>query len=190
MEHVLRVDEKGELQITAEALQIKELKEIWMSDRSNGKREAKKKLSLIYFYGSRSRQNPYSDVPESKRINTIMEDLDIKSVDKQVYDGIERYEDLRKKNNIVIPFIEQALTALDKMQDYFKNIDLFETDDNGKLVYSAKDYFANFEKMDKLFDTYKNLRDKLENYLEEEQKQKSSNYGNSVPGIIESEEGF
>lgn len=99
-----------------------------------------KELAFVYFYTDY--KSPYAFYENDERRIKLEEDLKVKATPK-ILGAIKKYEELSETH--AVRLLKAARTSVHKLERYFKDIDLTLTDDNGKLVYSAKDLVANLK---------------------------------------------
>lgn len=123
-----------ELTISEEALLIDAFKKIWQRDRSVNKTKALSELGYIYFM-----YDPRSDymfmIDEDQRSKTILEQEGLTAsykIDKVMKEAIEVYKFLTQTTASLL--LQDTKTAVDKLREYLKNIDLTEVDDKGKPI--------------------------------------------------------
>jgi hypothetical protein len=99
-----------------------------------------KELAFVYFYTDH--KSPYSFYENGERKIKLEEDLKVK-VNAKIQAAIKKYEELSETH--AIRLLKAARISVHKLEKYFKEIDLTATDDNGKLLFSAKDLVANLK---------------------------------------------
>ena len=117
----------GNIVITPEALCISPFSELWQKDKSKGKALAINQIKYIWFYSDFN--SPYFQHPESDRHNLVLMDvIRDKSFEltKEVKEGIDKYKQLT--DSPAIKAVESAFIFINKIQDYFKTVDLHEVD--------------------------------------------------------------
>lgn len=126
---------------------IPALKKIWDRDKDKKKDLARKELTYIVFLCDYS--SPYKDLHEEIKELTIRNDI-FKDVpgwepDNLLQLAIDKYKELRKTKSIIL--LENVNHAIDELSKYFKKINLDETDDFGKPLYTAKDVSSNLKEI-------------------------------------------
>lgn len=131
-------------QISAEAMMIKEFKDLIRRDRgsegdADGRKKftARKELAFVYFFLSDSRFEMYN---EEERIKTLREVLELPSEwspDEKVWAAIDRYKMMLETRSSDL--VKQAREALDKLRKFLQNVDLTETTKSGSLLLKPKD---------------------------------------------------
>lgn len=123
----------GNIVISPEALCISPFSELWQKDKSKGKTQATKQIKYIWFYSDYN--SPYFQHPESDRHNLILMDV-LKDkefeVTKEVKEGISKYKELA--TSPAINAVEAAFVLINKMHDYFKDVDLKDPSIDAKKI--------------------------------------------------------
>ena len=121
--------------ISEEALVLKPFKKIWDRDKSKDKNKALQELGFIYFFC-----DPRSDyqyiVDDTERAEAIIEGegLSKKWVpDKTVKEAMEFYNSFKPTSALLL---EDTKFAVEKLRNLLRDIDLTETDDKGKPIYT------------------------------------------------------
>jgi hypothetical protein len=152
--------ENGALQITPEALVIKEFKVIWSRDHSTRKEKALKELGYIYHmcdYQSIYR-NYHIDTRESKIKLDVFDDRQWMP-DNEINEAMNKYNELR--TTLSMHLLNDVELGLTKLRDYFKDAD-FAEDENG---VAAKNFITNVKSMGDLVKSLKSLREEVEKEL-------------------------
>lgn len=121
--------------ISEEAFALKPFRTIWNRDRSESKTKAIMELGYIYFM-----VDPRSDyqylVDETERSKAIIEGEGLASnwkPDKVVKEAMTFYGGFRTTSALLL---EDTRYAVDKLRKLLREIDLNETDDRGKPIYT------------------------------------------------------
>jgi hypothetical protein len=130
-----------------------------------------KELSFVYFYADHN--SPYAPYDEEERYTKLQDDLKVKRSPK-IDGAILKYNELSETS--AVKLLKSARQAVTKLEKYFQNVDLTELDENGKLMYSAKDLVANLSNMGKVVSGL----DELEDIVKKQQQQESANRGGVV----------
>lgn len=128
-------------------------------------------LGAVYFFADHT--SPYAVYDEDERVEKIGQDLKVKFSTK-VLAGIDKYKELSETH--AVKLLKAARHSINKLEQYFKIIDLTAIDDHGKPIYQAKDLIANLEKMGKVV----NGLDDLEEIVKKQQSRKNPNRGGVV----------
>ena len=135
--------------ISEEALLLKPFKEIWQRDKSKNKDKALQELGYIYFMS-----DPRSDyqylVDEEERSKSIKESEGIPNnwnPDKAVLDAITFYKSFKPTSALLL---EDTRFAVDKLRKLLREIDLTQTDDKGKPIYTLNTITATIKQIPSL----------------------------------------
>lgn len=128
-------------------------------------------LGAVYFFADHN--SPYAVYNDDEREKKICQDLSVKFTVK-VKAGIDKYKELSETH--AVKLLKAARHSINKLEQYFRMIDLTEVDDHGKPIYSAKDLITNLEKMGKVV---QGLED-LENIVKKQQTKGNPNRGGVV----------
>lgn len=159
MKNLLEI-KQGVLNISPEALMIKEFKAIWNRDRSTKKDKALKELAYIYHscdYLSIYR-NYHIDTRDAKIKLDLFEDRTW-NPDKKVEEAKEKYKSLQ--TSLSLQLLNDVEMGLTKLRDYFRDPD-FDEDENG---VAAKNFIANVKSMGDMVKSVKTLREEVEKEL-------------------------
>lgn len=117
----------GIVVVSPECLLIDPFKTIWGSDKSKTKEGAMKIIKYIWFYTDFN--SPYFQYTEENRskaiITDVIKDKDFK-VDKQIKEAIVKYKEIN--SSPAIEAVESAYALMNKINIYFKNVNLEEVD--------------------------------------------------------------
>lgn len=133
--HIVEFDSYN-INLTEEAALIKPLRDIWNSDKSKTKEKALQKLSVIYFLvDPRSTYNYILD--EKERLKEIIRQEGLPEdfkLDAELTRAIEEYQ----KHIITTSFLllQDTKTAVNKVREFLRTVDLNLLDDKGKPVYT------------------------------------------------------
>ena len=125
-----------------------------------------KELAFVYFYADH--RSSYAAYDEEERRNKLIEDLKVKST-PQLHGALQKYRELAETH--AIKLLNSARSAVNKLEKYFKNIDLTAMDENGKLLYQAKDLVANLSKIGEVIEGL----DRLEELVQKQQAKDNPN---------------
>lgn len=125
-----------------------------------------KELSFIYFFVDH--RSSYAAYDEEERKDTLIKDLDVKITPKLLA-GVDKYKELSDTH--AVRLLKSARASVNKLEKYFKDIDLTEEDENGKLKYQAKDLVANLSKIGEVVEGL----DRLEELVQKQQAKDNPN---------------
>jgi ACT domain-containing protein len=132
---------EGKVVITPECLCISPFSEIWSNDKTKDKIQANQQIKYVWFFSDFN--SPYYKFPEDERKAFIIKDIikDSKfTVTSQLKEAIETYK--RLHSSPAIAAVDAAFTFMNKIQDYFKTVDLEEVD-----AKKITDIFINMPKI-------------------------------------------
>lgn len=121
--------------ISEEAFALKPFRTIWNRDRSESKTKAIMELGYIYFMVD-SRSDYQYLVDENERSKAIIEGEGLANnwkPDKVVKEAMDFYGGFRTISALLL---EDTRYAVDKLRKLLREIDLNETDDRGKPIYT------------------------------------------------------
>ena len=125
------------LDIHPEALVLKPFKDIYKDDKSKSKDKAMRELAYVYFYCDY--KSDFSDIldekEKEKEIKLVLELPETWKPSNNVLAAIEFYKERQKTPSMHL--LEAALQFTKKIKDYYNDIDLFETDKNGKYLHNV-----------------------------------------------------
>jgi hypothetical protein len=125
-----------------------------------------KELSFVYFYTDH--RSNYAAYEEEERKEVLSKDLQIK-VNPKIETAVDKYKELSETH--AIKLLKSGRLAVNKLEQYFKNIDLTAMDENGKLLYQAKDLVANLSKIGEVIEGL----DRLEELVQKQQAKDNPN---------------
>ena len=125
-----------QIEPTQEAFLIKPIRDLYNSDKSKSKDKFMTQMSIIYFLvDPRSSYNYIID--EKDRLKVIIEQEGLPAnfkIDKKLQEAIDIY----RKHTITTSYLllQDTKLAIDKVRQFLRNVDLTETDDKGKPLYT------------------------------------------------------
>lgn len=135
--------------ISEEAFALKVFRQIWNRDRSVNKDKAIMELSYVYFM-----VDPRSDyqylVDEEERSKAIIEGEGLPSSwkpDKMVTEAMQFYSRFKPTAALLL---EDTRVAVEKLRKLLRDIDLQETDDKGRPVYTLNTITATIKQVPSL----------------------------------------
>lgn len=136
--------------ISEEALILKPFKTIWKRDKSSTKEKALAELGFIYFFC-----DPRSDymfiIDEEDRKNQIIEQEGLTpkwKPDKTVLEGITLYKYLTQTASSLL--LEDTKAVIEKVRNQLKEIDLTQTDEKGRPVYTLNTVVSTIKQIPQL----------------------------------------
>ena len=134
------------IEISEEALALKAFKDIWQRDKSPNKAIAIQELGFIYFM-----EDPRSDyqyiVDRDDRTESIKEGEGLAKnwkPDKLVKEGMKLYASFKTPSALLL---EDTRYAVDKLRGLLREIDLSQTDDKGKPIYTLNTITATIKQI-------------------------------------------
>lgn len=132
--------------------------------------------------------NPKSDFAdirdEQERTEAILLSMgqgDKIKIDEITQEAIEFYKE--RNHTTTTKLLDKALNALDKLGDYFDQIDFSERDEKGNMVYDPKRLVDTIKEAPKLMSAVRELKDQIRKEQEVEQGVR----GSGKKGIYEDE---
>lgn len=121
--------------IEPEALLLKPFRQIWQRDRTVNKDKALMELGFIYFFcDTRSDYQYLTDEEQRKQAIKEGEGFPDKwEPDKTVLEAMELYNSFKSASELLL---EDTRYAVDKLRKLLRDIDLTQTDDKGKPIYT------------------------------------------------------
>jgi hypothetical protein len=135
--------------IAEEALLLKPFKDIWKRDKSQNKEKALNELGFIYFFCDARSDYQYI-VDEEDRINAIKEGEGLPKnwePDEMVKNAMAFYNRFKPTSALLL---EDTRYAVDKLRKLLRNIDLEDTDDKGRPVYTLNTITATIKQVPSL----------------------------------------
>lgn len=172
--------EDGRVIIKPEAIAISYFKKLWDNDKTKTKDKANDDITFIWF--TTNFKSPYFDYDLDERFDLvkqqILKDPSYKP-SKDVLEARDMYE--KGFNTPSIKLVESANTVIFKLDNYFKAIDFSAIDNNGKLMYDAKDVIDTITRIPKAIEAI-NLAKEL---CRKETTTKSSRKGSATNSMFE-----
>lgn len=173
-----------------EVLLIKEFAALWNNDRNKTKGDPKgiKKTrayrELTYIWLMLDWTSPYVDFDEQERHQECLKDAGL--TDKEWNDpdfraACRKYRELQNSSR-ALKLIKSAQGVVDKITDYFNNIDIEERDPiTGKPIFKTKDVMAELSNVSNVVEQLKTL----EFLYKKEQEQQSGLMGDVEGGFMD-----
>jgi len=126
------------LTISEEAYALKAFKTLWERDKTATKTKAIGELS--YVFHMEDFRSDYSDIlDESERSSEVLSQLSLPKdwkEDQKVRDARRYYEE-RSNELISLQFLRDAKFAVNKIREFFREVDLLATDPRGKPIHDV-----------------------------------------------------
>jgi hypothetical protein len=152
---------EGKVEPSPYALTIPEFKSLSVNE-----------LAFVYFFVDH--RSSYAAYEADERQNILLADLKMTAVNPKIQAAVSKYMLLSETH--AIKLLKAARISVTKLQKYFETIDLTDMDENGRLIYQAKDLVANLSKMG---DVVEGL-DKLEELVKKQTEKDNPNRGGVV----------
>ena len=125
-----------QIELTEEALLIKPIRDLFNADRTKNKEKFMTQMSVIYFLADpRSSYNYIVD--EQERLQAIISQEGLPKdfkIDKKLEQAIQIYKEHTITSSYLL--LQDTKIAIDKVREFLREIDLTETDDKGKPIYT------------------------------------------------------
>lgn len=141
--------EKYKITISEEAFLLKPFKEIWKRDKSQNKDKALMELGFIYFFCDIRSDYQYI-VDETARMEEIKLGEGLPAdwkPDALVKSAMDFYNTFKPTSALLL---EDTRFAVDKLRKLLRDIDLNQTDDRGKPVYTLNTITATIKQVPSL----------------------------------------
>lgn len=157
----------GELELNEpEVLLVREFNELWKKDRNKCKEDptGSKRLrawrEFKYIYLMCDWLSPYSQYEEAERHEECLKDANISEEEwsnPEFRTACRKYRELQESSK-ALKFIKAAQGVVDKITDYFNDLDLSERDPvTQKPIYKTKDVIAEMQNASSVVEELKNL---------------------------------
>ena len=173
-----------------EVLVIKEFAALWNNDRNKTKGDPKgiKKTrayrELTYIWLMLDWTSPYVDFDEQERHQECLKDAGLTEKewnDPDFRAACRKYRELQNSSR-ALKLIKSAQGVVDKITDYFNNIDIEERDPvTGKPIFKTKDVMAELSNVSNVVEQLKTL----EFLYKKEQEQQSGLMGDVEGGFMD-----
>lgn len=159
-----------------ELLLIKEFKDLLEVKRNISKTDPKGLLKerafreLSYIYLAIDWNSPYHNYDEQDRHEAALDDSGLSELEFNDFvfrTACRKYQELQNSNRLV-RMVKAAESTVDKLIDYFENVDPLERDpQTGKPIFKAKDIMAEISKLDETADGLIALESRLKSSMQE-----------------------
>ncbi len=170
------------LEISEEAYILKPFKKLWDRDKSKNKARALDELGYIFFM--EDFRSDYSDVlDEEERSVIVKKNLSFPGAwkeDKLVKDARTFFRE-RDEKVLALLFLKDAKIGVDKIRQFYREVDLLVLDKNGKPVYNIAQLAAVIERSSGILT---NL-DKLEEMVKKKLHKESAVRGQQQKSVFE-----
>jgi hypothetical protein len=111
-------------------------------------------LAFVYLFCDY--RSPYAFYEVLERSRVLEKEMGVK-LSPKLRAGIDKYNQLSETH--AVGLLKAARESVQKLKRYFNEVDLTLTDENGKLLYSAKDLITNLKQIGEVVDGLQNLED-------------------------------
>ena len=125
-----------EIELTQEAYLIKPIRKLFISDRSKNKDRFLQQMSILYFYADPRSSYSYI-LDDEERLKAIIEQEGLPS-NYQISEELQEAIDCYKKHCITSSslLLQSTKIAIEKVRKFLEEVDLTQTDDKGKPIYT------------------------------------------------------
>ena len=172
----------NQLVISEEAYALLPFKVLWERDKTKLKEKALAELGYVYFM--EDYKSDFSDVVnEDERKKEVIPVLSLPSSWKEDKAVIEAREFYRKRSEEIIPLLllRDSKVVIDKMREYFREVDFLALDDKGRPKYDIDKLARVVERSASILD---NLT-KLEESVKKEVQAKKDKVGSKTKAVFE-----
>lgn len=164
------------------ALSLKPFRAIWDKDKTKGKKKAMAEMAAVYFFADY--KSDFAEIldPTEKLdvIKTVIVGMPKDWEPSQHFDeAVEFYKE--RQQTITTVLVDDAKAAIAKISSFLRNVDLQETDEQGKFVYDVKKINDVIGGLPKTVETVNSL----ENTVKKEMQQADSMRGGHKKSIFE-----
>ena len=133
-------------------------------------------LELAYVYYMCDHRSPFAVYDEEKREEEVLQSVFKKkyTISSKMKAACIKYKELTETS--AVKLLKSARASVTKLEKYFRDIDLTMMDDNGRLMFSAKDLVQNLSKMGDVI----NGLSKLEEQVKKEEQVLNQNRGGVI----------
>ena len=161
----LFVVKENEVEVNSPWIRLIPAFNVLFDSRASYNRQAKPKkvMAYIYFildYGSPLRNWVDDEKEEQALLYSGLEKEDVSVA--AVKEAMRVYEELQIKACRPLKTYRSSLSGLDKMDEYFKNINFDLVDKQGKLLYSPNQFISNLALMNKAYNELEKLSARIE----------------------------
>ena len=135
---------------TQECFLIKPLRQLFNADKSKNKEKFMQQLSVVYFMADpRSSYNYITDLDDRLEMIKEQEGLDKNfKIDDKLSEAIECYKKHTMTTSTLL--LEDARTAVDKVRQFLREVNLDAVDDKGKPKYTINSITAALKQIPQL----------------------------------------
>lgn len=142
--------ENFEIKISDEALLVGPIRKLYNKDKSKKKETFLQQMSILFFFADpRSSYSYITD--DALRLKAIIDQEGLPpgyKLNKEMLDLIELYKKMTVTTSLLL--LQDTRTAIDKVREFLRNIDLDERNNNGMPVYSVSTVTTTIAKIPQL----------------------------------------
>lgn len=121
------------------ALTLKPFRALWDRDKTKGKKKAIAELAAVYFYADF--KSDFGDILDQEEKREVIASFVIGlkndwEPDEKFDTAVEFYKE--RRNTVSTVLLDDAKGAVGKISKFLRDVDLQETDDQGKFIYDIK----------------------------------------------------
>lgn len=153
--------------IQPEAYVLEPFAKLWDRDKSKDKSIAIAELAYIYYmcdFKSDFRQIP-DDKKKSAEILKFLRVPKNYTPDAVVQNAMQFY--IERSKTVTMFLLEDVYSSIDKLREYFREVDLLSVDDKGKPIHDVTKLTRSIESVAKIIESLKMLEDKVKGEIEE-----------------------
>ena len=162
------------LTISEEAYLLIPFKKIWERDKTKSKEYALAELAYIYFMED-FRSDYFDTVDDEERQKTILKNIDLPKKwkeDKVVSNARKYYREM--SDTFSLKFLKDVMFALNKIREFFRNVDFTAVDSKGKPLYDIVKINNIIKQSDSTLENLSKLKKRALKDIEEEKKIRGS----------------
>ena len=125
-----------EIQLTQEAYLIKPIRKLFNADKSKNKDKFLQQMSVLYFYADPRSSYSYI-LDDEERLKAIIEQEGLPNnftIDGELQEAIECYKKHCVTSSSLL--LQSTKIAIEKVRKFLQDVDLTQTDDKGKPIYT------------------------------------------------------
>lgn len=169
MIRLFQISENMELQLNKEwILMIKEFAEILKRDRggpgdTQGRRKLKAIKQLTYVYLMEDFLSPFREEDDYNRHVSALKETGLTEVDidEKVIEARDKYRYLQESNAPSLRTLKTVKESREKLEDYFREIDLTKTNVRGEPVFNTATYMTAIKKLPEMEDAIQEYESKV-----------------------------
>lgn len=159
-----------------ETLLIPPFKDIWERDKSKNKDVAIKEFTFIELMSSKKKTNPYAGYSDDVRFEKLKEALFEKNWEQDVLieQALIKINEFQREASPTYSYYLSVIKAVEKMKDFFKNVNINERNEKGIPIYKPGDITRALNDTDKVLQNINSMKERVEQELFEQTKTKNN----------------